>query len=291
MPKRSNIFQRLVAGVHSSLGAGWAVAESVELTDSVTGEPREVDVVADATIGGYRVLLCIEVRDRKRPADVTWVEAMARKHQDLPTNKLVLWSPTGFSSSARVKASALAIDLVAPGDGTKAPWALLARDLVGATVKLVRPSFEVFADVEIGSGINERWPAPNDMILKQSGGSQHATVGAILRQIADSPEVRTALLDHAPDGSGSFHGIYHPPFPATAVGPNGVERSLNRLVIGISTVAEVAHVRSRSVVHAATVTTLAEARMSDGRLELLAHEPVSGSSSVTVTFLPKSGSA
>src|SRR5438067_1390435 len=84
MPARSNLFQRLVLEVHRELGPGWAVTESRQLKDAVTGEPREVDIVAEAAVGGYPLLLCIEVRDRGRPADVTWLEALAKKHDHLP---------------------------------------------------------------------------------------------------------------------------------------------------------------------------------------------------------------
>ncbi len=62
----------------------------ISLTDLRTGEPREVDVVAESTFGFYQLFIGIEVRDRSRPADGTWVESRAKKHEDLKTNKLVL---------------------------------------------------------------------------------------------------------------------------------------------------------------------------------------------------------
>lgn len=70
-PVRSNIFQRLVAELHRDLSPGWHICESRELEDFVTGAPREVDVVIEGVIAGYPTLLCIEVRDRGRPADVS----------------------------------------------------------------------------------------------------------------------------------------------------------------------------------------------------------------------------
>src|SRR5205823_3282490 len=148
---------RLVLEVHRELGPGWAVTESRQLKDAVTGEPREVDIVAEAAVGGYPLLLCIEVRDRGRPADVTWLEALAKKHDHLPTDKLVVWSATGFTDSCLTKAKALGIVAVAPGSLEDAPWASLARALVGGSIKWVRPDLDPVADVILDDGTCERW--------------------------------------------------------------------------------------------------------------------------------------
>ena len=276
MPVRSNIFQRLVAAIHSELGPGWQVAESRLLADSRTGEQREVDVVAQASIGGYPMIISVEVRDRGRRADVTWVESMAQKHADLPTSKLALWSPTGFSGSALAKAKALGIEAITPLGIDHAPWARLARDLIGGFVKFVRPSFDPVVDVKLGDGTMVRWPASSTTILKQKDGDAEAPVGAILQQIADSPAVRTTMLDHAPKGSGSFHAIYQPPFLCEVEGPSGEKGELARLVIGITTLCEVAAVAVRSAVYRGVATTLAEADVADGTLQVVVREPSTG---------------
>ena len=54
MPARTSIFQRLVLEIHRDIGPGWRVAESRLLTDTVTGEPREVDIVGEAIVGRPR---------------------------------------------------------------------------------------------------------------------------------------------------------------------------------------------------------------------------------------------
>jgi hypothetical protein len=285
MPVRSNIFQRLVAAIHSDLGQGWRVTESRLLADSRTGEQREVDIVAEASIGGYPITISVEVRDRGRRADVTWVESMAQKHADLPTSKLALWSPTGFSSSAIAKAKALGVEVITPLGVDHAPWARLARDLIGGLVKFVRPSFDPVVDVKLGNGTMVRWPASSATILKRKDGDVEAPVGAILQQIADSPAVRTTMLDHAPEGSGSFHAIYEPPFLCEVEGPGGEKGDLNRLVIGITTLCEVAAVAVRSVVHRGVATTLAEADVADGTLQLVVREPSTGPVTVTAVHL------
>jgi hypothetical protein len=283
MPARSNIFQRLVFELHRDLGPGWHVSESRELTDSITGEPREVDVVAEAVVGGYPLLLCIEVRDRKRPSDVTWLECVAKKHDHLPTNKLVLWSSSGFSASTLTKAKALGIEAVTPGSADNAPWATIARRLIGSSLKFVRPKLEAFVDVILGNGSIELWKANPGMLLRQEEGDMESQVDAILNQIIDNPEFRTILLDHAPEGSGNFHAIYSPPFPCTVIRPSGPRGKLTRMVIDITSVCEIAPVSARSALHHGIVTTLAEATLSDGTLQFVVHEPETGSASTKAT--------
>jgi hypothetical protein len=46
------------------------------------------------------MVISAEVIERKRPATLTWVEQMLRKHGDLPTNRLLLVSKSGFSANA-----------------------------------------------------------------------------------------------------------------------------------------------------------------------------------------------
>ena len=129
MPKRTNTFQQLAAIIHSRLGSGWNVTESLLLTDNITKEMREVDVVAKATVGTYDIYISVECRDHKRPSDVTWIESMAKKHESLLTSKLVLWSRSGFTKAAITKAKALKIDTVSQMSAASADWATLARNL------------------------------------------------------------------------------------------------------------------------------------------------------------------
>lgn len=140
MPQRSNPFQRLALFVHKALEPEWTVAESAMLTDSITGEQREVDIVASKTVAGHKIVLSIECRDHGRPADVQWVESAATKHGHLPTSKLVLWSRSGFTKQALIKAKALKIDTVSQANATSPIWASLARDLVGGYVDYVVPA-------------------------------------------------------------------------------------------------------------------------------------------------------
>lgn len=80
------------------------VEESVLITPIRGGTPREVDVVVTSTVGGHRVVVGIEASKRSRSAPVGWIEEMMGKHDALPTDKLVLYSGSGFTRGALKKA-------------------------------------------------------------------------------------------------------------------------------------------------------------------------------------------
>jgi hypothetical protein len=64
------------------------------------GIEREVDIVVEGQFDGEPVTVSLEVREGRRPADITWVEQLMCKHRDLPTNRLILVSGSGFTDSA-----------------------------------------------------------------------------------------------------------------------------------------------------------------------------------------------
>jgi hypothetical protein len=114
MPRRSNLFQQVVAIVYEHLADDAAVEESALIPDLQTGQDREVDVLIRGRIAGEEIIVAVEAVARSRKADVTWVESMLSKHQALPTNKLILVSEKGFSEGAARKASAFGVVPIVP---------------------------------------------------------------------------------------------------------------------------------------------------------------------------------
>jgi hypothetical protein len=115
LPRRSNLFQDVVAIIHRHMAEGAEVRESAMLKDA-QGDDREVDVTITAHQAVYEVIVSVEANARSRAATVEWVEQMLGKHQSLPTSKLVLVSRAGFSKRARAKAEAGDAVAIAPED-------------------------------------------------------------------------------------------------------------------------------------------------------------------------------
>jgi len=129
MPQRSNAFQKLVFLINGSLQESGEVVESALLTDKVTGEKREVDILLSSSVATYPIFIGLEVIDRNRKAGVQWVEQMHSKHLTLPTDKLILVSRSGFYEPALTKARFYGIETITLEEALETDWDLAIRML------------------------------------------------------------------------------------------------------------------------------------------------------------------
>ena len=119
VPKRTNTFQAVVFAVKQHLAGDATVTQSEELIDFISGDKREVDICIKAQVAGHPVVISLECRDHQRPQPVGWVEEMHSKHSRLPTDRLVLISRSGFTSTALAKAKSFGIETAVPEDLTE----------------------------------------------------------------------------------------------------------------------------------------------------------------------------
>ena len=213
MPKRSNDFQRLVYLVRTSLATGATVTESKLLRDHVTRTKREVDVCIEALVGGQPVLLCIECRDHKRPADVGWVEALKAKHERLNTNALLLVSRTGFTPEARRVAAEYRIQTVELQDieRTDFPTLLSAKSTLWTRSVIATP-IKVVAHVPPISGLHgEGVELAPDNALFSASGTQICSARALVDIALKSSYTRDSLLKKGTANSKHFQLRWKPP--------------------------------------------------------------------------------
>ena len=112
MPKRSNKFQRFVHDLEALLAPdGATVEESGMVLDRSTQEQVEVDVVIKIPASPRTLVVGVECRDRKRAADISWIDQLASRKQNLELDRLVAVSRSGFTQNARKKAEQLGIDI------------------------------------------------------------------------------------------------------------------------------------------------------------------------------------
>ena len=112
-----------MASIHQQLASPCRVAESEMFHDPSSGQTREVDLVIRSTLAGYEIVISVECTDRKRPVSVEWVEQMCCKHRDLPTQKLVLISKSGYTPAAHAKALALGAEPLSLEIARQVDWA------------------------------------------------------------------------------------------------------------------------------------------------------------------------
>jgi hypothetical protein len=92
------------------------------LTDKVTGEPREHDVVVTLSGSHYAGQIAIECRDRSRKIALNDVEAFDTKCRDTSIDHGAMVSPKGYSKPALVKAAHCGIRTLILGEIEQFDW-------------------------------------------------------------------------------------------------------------------------------------------------------------------------
>ncbi|GHE30214.1 hypothetical protein GCM10017673_36090 [Streptosporangium violaceochromogenes] len=117
MPRRTNLWQEMIAVIAAKMAGDVEVIESAMLPDRRTGAKREVDVVIKSRLGNpfpRELIVSVEATSPVRPCTVEYVERMIAKHADLPTNQLILVSKSGFTVEAQTKANSYGVALFSP---------------------------------------------------------------------------------------------------------------------------------------------------------------------------------
>jgi hypothetical protein len=100
VPKRTNLFQQIVATVYKQIG-GESVEESVMVPDKIAGTDREVDVVITSHVAGEKITVGVEATAISRKLDLKAVQGIIAKHEAIGTNQMIIVSESGFTGPAR----------------------------------------------------------------------------------------------------------------------------------------------------------------------------------------------
>lgn len=190
MPKRSNKFQKLIYTIHKQLSTEAIVTESKLMIDRVTKVEREVDVVIEIMTGDLPVVIGVEVVSHNRPADLEWLNKMWGKHKNLPTNKLVLVSKSGFTATAIEEGKMLGIELKSLNDAIEADWTLIVNKL--KELFLARC---YFTPTECRAVLEEKHQRSDDpvvgpnLILYNSQGEPQGKLLEIIEQVLKQPSI------------------------------------------------------------------------------------------------------
>ena len=191
MPPRTNAFQRLVTLLTATLAGVARVTESAMLEDRVTGERREVDVLVVANTATYQVNLGIEVVAWARRADTPWVEKMRAKHDNLPTDKLILVSESGFSAAAQSKAQFYGIETLTVDEACEADWPLIAALEETGVFEVTTMNFTVAGVCRLDAGKVEQLPIPVQATFATASGP--VTMDRVVRTLLERDEVRDVV--------------------------------------------------------------------------------------------------
>lgn len=122
MAKSSTELELLVQKIQQQLAPNAEVLHDVKIVGRHTGKKRQIDVLVREMIGQYEINIVIDCKDYKNPIDVKGVEEFSGLLDDVGAQKGVLVCPAGFSSSAKIRAAGLQIDLYSPVDTNPHKW-------------------------------------------------------------------------------------------------------------------------------------------------------------------------
>lgn len=105
MIRDEEYLERLVAGIHS------ATSDDADVRWNETINGRQFDVVVRFQVGTLRYLVLVEVKNRKRPASASDLEAFVVKANDQQANKSVFVTAAGFQEGAKTVAQRHGVDI------------------------------------------------------------------------------------------------------------------------------------------------------------------------------------
>jgi len=150
--KRGDDFENLVENLERLLATSdIKIERNVRLRDiETTHGTREVDILLTAKVGEGEYKVAIECRDRKKVDDITWMDALIRRREDLGLDKVIAVSKSNFSSAMMEKAKVHDITLrkINPIDITEiADWFGVSQlRVTGRITELY--DYEIFTVVE-----------------------------------------------------------------------------------------------------------------------------------------------
>lgn len=112
MPRAGRELEKIVSVLERIIGSGDIQIKSPDyIRGKLSGSLREVDVSLRSSVGSARVLAILECRDRQETQDVTWIEQLGGKKEDVGADVAIAVSSSQFSSGAQQMAKRKAVQL------------------------------------------------------------------------------------------------------------------------------------------------------------------------------------
>lgn len=254
------------------LDNSWMVAESEMLIHSLTGEEREVDIVCRSKLGAYEVIISIECTDTSRPASSTWVETISKKHEFLPTSKLILWSASGFYNPAIKLAEKLGIEIVSQNVDITEEWAKFANIFKKGSIKLIQPVLSHFFDYTNSEGKKCRLDGKINYQIHIEDIDTIIPINDIKEFILEDKEFRSVILDHATEENQDFWLNFEPESKWKVQKEDGEWVTPFRIGFGIIANTQQANMISKSVKYGDAIYTLSSGKSQKGPIELFFKE-------------------
>jgi hypothetical protein len=169
LPKRTNEFQKLILAINNHFASKSAkVTESAMLFDPSTEQDREIDILIEDEIGGYKLRIGVECTTVKRPLSVGQLDGLLAKHKDCGINKSVIVSKSGFASTTLRKANKLGVEVISYEAALEKDWPSEFQILSG--FKPFHVSCELMSDLPLtlvkGSNLDGFRNGENPLVIE-----------------------------------------------------------------------------------------------------------------------------
>lgn len=116
------IYQKLVAQIYSELDPNAIVTHDEKILGVQSNSMRQIDVTIRARVATTQLLIIVQVKDYKTPADINTVGEFDAVVKDVRANKGILVCSGGFSKNAHRYAESLGIALCRAADAESKKW-------------------------------------------------------------------------------------------------------------------------------------------------------------------------
>jgi hypothetical protein len=184
--KKGKEYEILVEKLYSRIIPGSTIKRNDKIYGHNSKKNREIDLSIRQSIGPHKVLMIVQVRDKKRTVDVNAIGELSSVVEDVRANKGIMISAKGFTHGALEMAKAKNIDALTAHDLDNPKWTIDVRMpvILDVCTGNVSQSFVLVASEEYALHANKlakegkRFSAPPLHLFRisQDGGKTFKTI-------------------------------------------------------------------------------------------------------------------
>lgn len=195
MARKGRDLEKLVALIEQGLGNQDIQITSPDwILDISTGKKREVDVSIRGKLGSFNFLIIIECRKRKGLSDVTWIEQIATKRDDLGANIAIAVSSSKFTAGAKEKAKRKNVELRTLSE---IDLSEIRRWFGFKTIGKITRNFNIKGLYFPSGGLNERQMEKFNSVIKLYSGKIPKDLIVVYHPGIEHPLSADELFQHA----------------------------------------------------------------------------------------------
>ncbi|NEU08381.1 restriction endonuclease [Flavihumibacter sp. R14] len=115
-------YEELIHQIYKELEPVADVRMNDQILGLETQKQRQIDISIRSTIAGHEILMIVQAKNHKKPADIKIVGEFDSVIRDIRASKGILICSAGFTKTAKEYAKRLKIDLYTAHDASKVNW-------------------------------------------------------------------------------------------------------------------------------------------------------------------------